>query len=52
VSRPKESDIQPTKTERVLGELLERIADARGFADLNIAAGIALHELDGVDRPA
>jgi hypothetical protein len=34
------------KTAKILRDLLERIADAHELADVNIAAGIALEELD------
>lgn len=35
-----------TDTTKILSELLERLAEARELVDVNIAAGIALQELD------
>jgi hypothetical protein len=45
VLRPKEHTMKD-KQQRILRELLERIATARELADVNIAAGVALEELD------
>jgi hypothetical protein len=36
--------------EQILTELLERIATAPSLAEVNVAAGIALNELSGVDE--
>jgi len=35
----------------ILENLLERLALATSVADMNIAAGIALNELDGTSEP-
>jgi hypothetical protein len=37
------------KPDEILLELLERLSEATGFADVNIAAGVARNELLGVD---
>ena len=36
----------------ILSEFLEQLADAHELVDVNIAAGIAAQELDGVEEPA
>jgi hypothetical protein len=36
--------------EQILSDLLQRIATAPTVADVNVAAGIALNELSGVDE--
>lgn len=39
-----------SKDERILRDLLRRLSEAKAMIDVNVAAGIALNEIDGVDE--